>query len=318
MLKNLLLLVVLLNTINAFSQDSDSTAGDTIPPNWIIGGRVGLNFTNVTLSNWASGGQESYSGTGNFLITANYTKNKASWKNSFEIGYGLIQQGDGALIKSDDKIELSSRFNYKFKPKWSYSNVLTFRSQFAPGYDPPEIQEDSTKISDWLAPGYVQMATGIGYEPTDYLEFMLSPATYKLTIVMDQMLADQGAYGVDAEVLGPDPNNPADTIQITPGKNIRNEIGASFRMNFKKEIVKNVEFESILDLFSSYLQDPTIIDVNWVNNVNMKINDFLTASILTQLIYDQDIKIASENDPNDVAPRTQFKSVLGIGLAYKF
>jgi hypothetical protein len=113
-----------------------------------------------------------------------------------------------------------------------------------------------------------------------------------------------------------DPNDSTNLIIVTPGKNVRHEIGGSFRFHFKKEVVKNVDFESTLDLFSNYLDSPDAIDVNWVNNLNMKINDFMTASVLTNLIYDQDIKITNEDGVS--AARTQFKSVLGIGVSYKF
>lgn len=314
----LLFILALLTFLTSFGQeenspslDSAASQPDTVK-NWIIGGRVGLNFTNVSLTNWASGGQESVSGTGNFLIKANYKKNKFKWKNSLEVAYGLIKQGDAPVIKSDDQILLTSELDYNFKPKWSFSNVFTFRSQFAPGYNPPEIQEDSTLISDWLAPGYIQEALGFGYQPTEYFSLFISPLTAKITLVMVQGLADNGDYGVDAAVL-----DTAGNI-ISPGKNVRAEIGASFRMNFNKEVVKNVDFESVLDLFSNYLENPDAVDVNWINNLNMKINEFMTASVLTQLIYDQDIKIEAENDPTDIAPRTQFKSVIGVGITYKF
>ncbi len=307
----LYVLVILFSIPLTYAQDDSASTPDSLK-NWLIGGRVGLNFTNVSLTNWAGGGQESVSGTGNFLVTADYKKDKLNWKNSFEVAYGLIKQGNAPVIKSDDKILLTSELDYNFKPKWSFTNVFTFRTQFAPGYNPPEIQEDSTLISDWLAPGYIQEAVGIGYQPTEYFSLFLSPATAKVTLVMVQSLADKGEYGVEAAVL-----DSAGNI-ITAGKNVRFEIGASFRFNFKKEIVKNVEFESVLDLFSNYIDNPDAIDVNWINNLNMKINDFMTASILTQLIYDQDIKIAADNDPTDIAPRTQFKSVIGIGINYKF
>jgi hypothetical protein len=292
------------------AQDAEAASADTLKP-FVFGGRVGLNFSNVTLSNWAGGGQESVSGTGNVLLTGDYIKGKTSWKNSFEVAYGLIRQGGNAVIKSDDQILLTSEFLHNFKPKWSYTTVGTFRSQFAPGYDPADSQQTANLISDWLAPGYLQVAAGINYKPFDYLSFMLSPVTYKLTIVGNQTLANRGDYGVEAAVLDTSGN------VITPGKNIRNEVGASFRMNFKKEILKNVEFESVLDLFSNYIEDPAVIDVNWINNLNMKINNVMTASILTQMIYDQDIKIASEGNAGG-SPKIQFKSVLGIGIAYTF
>ena len=61
----------------------------------------------------------------------------------------------------------------------------------------------------------------------------------------------------------------------------------------------------------------------------MKVNKYLTASIITHLIYDADIMIAIDKDDDGVTdldedgaeifgPRTQFKEVFGIGLSYKF
>ena len=62
----------------------------------------------------------------------------------------------------------------------------------------------------------------------------------------------------------------------------------------------------------------------------MKINKFMVASINTQLIYDDNIDVVQYESVNgylvpkvvngdEVAgPRTQFKEVISIGLAYKF
>jgi hypothetical protein len=48
-------------------------------------------------------------------------------------------------------------------------------------------------------------------------------------------------------------------------------------------------------------------DVNWEVMVNIKANKFLTTSIFTNLIYDQNI-----------IRKTQFKEVFGLGVSYKF
>jgi hypothetical protein len=60
----------------------------------------------------------------------------------------------------------------------------------------------------------------------------------------------------------------------------------------------------------------------------MKINKYLTTSITTQLLYDDDIdvlrKAAKLDDegnilePASIGPGTQFKEVLAIGFNYKF
>jgi hypothetical protein len=49
----------------------------------------------------------------------------------------------------------------------------------------------------------------------------------------------------------------------------------------------------------------------------MKVNKWLAASIATQLIYDDHIKIKTA-PTGDPGPRTQFKELFGIGLTYKF
>ena len=54
----------------------------------------------------------------------------------------------------------------------------------------------------------------------------------------------------------------------------------------------------------------------------MKINEFLSANFITQLLYDDDIKIEVDNNDDgvidEVGPRVQFKTVFGVGLSYRF
>jgi len=67
---------------------------------------------------------------------------------------------------------------------------------------------------------------------------------------------------------------------------------------------------------------PQNIDVNWELLISMKVNKYISATITTQLIYDDDINIAVDNNNDDIidefGPRVQFREVLGIGLSYKF
>ena len=51
----------------------------------------------------------------------------------------------------------------------------------------------------------------------------------------------------------------------------------------------------------------------------MKINGWLSASLTTQLIYDDDVKIADFDDAGieiGSKPKIQFKQILGLGLSY--
>lgn len=260
---------------------------------WTIGGTSSLTFSQVSLTNWAAGGQNSVAINSNFSIFANRIKGRGKWENSMDLAYGLIKQGEGGFIKSDDLINIATKYGYQItrdNGKWFYSALLDFRSQFWEGLD---AETNSIKISDFLAPGYITIALGISYDPNDKLSFSYSPLTGKFTIVTDQLLADQGAYGVD------------------PGSKSRAEFGSFFRAKYKNDV-----FESKLELFTGYTESTGEIDVNWQNALVLPITKVLSTNVYTQLIYDKDILIADEEGNLD--DRVQFKNVLGIGLTYQF
>ncbi len=280
---------------------------------WNRGGVFGLNFTQVSLTNWAGGGQNSISINGLMNLFATHVGKKHVWENTLNMAYGILQQGNEGVRKTDDIIELNSKYGKDAFGNWLYTGLLNFRSQFTAGYNYPN---DSVRISDFLAPGYVLAAIGMDFKPSDKFSLFLSPATMKTTFVMDQTLADAGAYGVDGAEYDNNGNKIAD------GKNIRTEIGGYVKAGLTFDVMKNVTYTGVLGLFSNYLHNPQNIDVVWDNLLAMKINKYLSATITVNVVYDDDIDIAVDKN-NDgiieaVGPRTQVKEVLGIGFNYKF
>ena len=153
--------------------------------------------------------------------------------------------------------------------------------------------ENKVKISNFLAPAYATVALGIDYKPNKKWSFVVAPLSGKLTLVNDPDL--EGNYGVK------------------PGHIARIEMGALVNASVNTELVKNVDLISDITLFSNYLYHPEKIDVNWKVAVNMKINDYLSALVNTQLIYDADII-----DPVYNVAKVQFKELFGVGLNFKF
>lgn len=94
-------------------------------------------------------------------------------------------------------------------------------------------------------------------------------------------------------------------------------MGAIVKSEFKTELMKNVNLATTLSLFSNYFNNPQNIDVNWDITVNMKINDYLSANLLTNLVYDHDILIPLDDEGN-TGRRVQLKQLFGVGLSYKF
>ena len=80
-------------------------------------------------------------------------------------------------------------------------------------------------------------------------------------MVNRQYLADEGAYGVEKAVV-----DTAGRV-VTHGKKTRLEFGGRVILKFKKDIFKNVNLDSYLDLFSNYGHNPGNIDVVFVEDI---------------------------------------------------
>jgi len=312
-----ILLLLLLSTSVGFAQIK--VEEDTTVNGWKKGGFFSLNFNQVSLTNWASGGESALSTTALASAFIKYRKNDLYFETVLDAGYGFITTKSQSLRKNEDKLELNSKFGKKAKGKFYYAGMLNFRTQFAPGFNFPD---DSTVISNFMAPGFLSLALGMDYKPNEWFSAFLSPATGRATFVLDQNLANAGQFGVTAAVY-----DETTGAILTPGSNVRFEFGAYLRARLQKDIVKNISVVSNLQLFNNY-SDPiktqrANIDVNWETIILIKANKWLTTSIFTNLIYDQDVDIPVTRTINGVdvvgtGPRTQFKEVLGVGLSFKF
>jgi hypothetical protein len=274
--------------------------GDTVK-HWFINGSGNLAFSQAAFSNWAAGGENSIGLNAFVNLKANYKMGRHAWGNTVDLGYGFQLQGnegDQRFTKTNDKVELTSAYGYQLKvdSKWLLTVLVNFRTQFAEGFNYPD---DSTVISKFMSPGYLIAGIGITYAPVKWFYVYLSPCSGRFTFVLDQALADSGAFGVER------------------GKNIRGEFGPYLRADMNKDIAKNINLSTTLELFTDYLKDFGNIDVNWSLRLTMNVNKWLAASIATQLIYDNDILIKTA-PTSEAIPHTQFKEILGIGLTYKF
>ncbi len=268
---------------------------------WSSGGMGSFSFSQVSLSNWAAGGENSVSGNTYVNLFLNYERGKSVWENNLDLGYGLIKRESQTAVKSDDKIDFSSKYGRKAFRNFFYSASFDFKTQFAEGYNLPN---DSVKISGFMAPAYMMISMGMDYKPGSGFTIYLSPLSGKMTLVRDNYLSGIGAFGVE------------------PGNRSRAEFGGYLKVGYKGDILKNVGLVSKLNLFSNYLENPEAIDVSWEVLVGMKINKYLSANISTHLIYDEDIKFEVDSNGDGImdgmSPKVQFKEIFGIGFSFKF
>jgi Protein of unknown function (DUF3078) len=301
--------------------DSLAQPIDTI--GWHVSGLFDLKFTQVSLHNWAGGGQSSLAFNTALSLTADYKGEHTTWTNTLDMDYGFFNQAKSPYwAKSDDRIELNSLFGRIAWKHWEYETFLSFRSQFAPGYTNP-LAPDSAKvtISDFLAPGYFGFGFGMDYKPSEHFNILVAPFSAKVTLVNNQTLADMGSFGVTNEKDSLGAGIPGS------GKKSRKEFGGTFKIMYKSQLTEKFDLHTCFDLFTNYSNNPQNIDVNCEIIANWKINRFLSVSINAVLIYDHDVQITrntSEIDPltglfiTKTGPITQFRELLGFGFNYSF
>jgi hypothetical protein len=287
------LVIILLFACNGFmgfsqvteAEQSLKTHSTDSIENWKFGGVFNIGLSQTSLTNWSAGGQSSIAFNGLVSINLQYKKGKNLWENCLDLGYGQQWLDDETgWHKTDDKIDFTTKYGYELHKSIYLTTLVNFKSQFDKGYNYPN---DSVVISKFMAPGYILGAIGLEYKPNNIVSVFLAPVTAKITIVNDQALSDSGAFGV------------------TPGEASYTAFGGYLRLALNKDIMKNVNLQTKFDLFSNYLDKPQNMDVSWETLLSLKVNKYLSATILAHLIYDE-----------NVVKKTQFKEILSVGFSY--
>ena len=288
-------------TVGQVAAQTDAAPTET--PSWKISGVSGLNLSQTSLTNWAAGGENSVAWNLYLNASANYKKDSWSWDNALITDFGKTFTTSNKWLKSIDKLNFSTKIGRSLSKHWSVSALGDFLTQFARGYaaeNNPNIAGNKDKyISTILAPGYLTLAVGADYKPNDDFSLLLSPVTGKMTFVLDSRLSDAGAFAVK------------------PGKKTLAEIGALAVANYKRKLAENINLVTKLTLFTPYNESFGNIDINWDMMIAFKINKFLTTTLTTNLVYDDDIKTV-DLQGNKRGAKVQFREVLGLGLAYSF
>ena len=288
-----------------------------VPSFWDNKNDLELNLSEVAFVNWNAGGNNSVSAIGRVRFARNYKFRYIQWNNDLQLKFGWNAQEGRKWRKTDDAIRLSSTFGYRQDTitNWYYSAKLNFNTQFADGFKYPN---RNTPISRLMSPGYVFLGAGASYiTEAGKFNLYISPLTHKSTYVLDQELANKGAFGVKKAILDSDGN------VIQEGENLFVEVGLLITNKWETEVAKNVLMNHRLNLYTDYLRSFGNVDVDWELNFRFTVNEYISATIGTHVIYDDDILFDEQKaedgtviDPGE--PRIQFKQTLGIGVAYSF
>lgn len=278
---------------------------------WTKKNVFGVDINGVSYENWNAGGTDAISALFNIQIRRTYKKNNVRWNNELISRYGINVQKKKKPEKTEDRLEINSTFGFRTDSisDWFYSAKLNLRTQFSDGYEYPD---RSAPISGFMAPGYLY--SGIGSEFNKYgdtLTVYFSPATHKSTWVLNEYLANKGAFGVQPAVVDEDGNI------IKPSRKFKSEFGILLTNEVNIELYKNIELSHRISFYTDYMNNFGNIDIDWDAHFNFKVNDFVKAKVSTSLRYDDDTKTYAINDQGvkeERGAKVQWMQKVGIGL----
>ena len=300
MKKILCLLFFLVTGISfIFAQTETAATSKKDTTYWKLKGVTGLNLSQTMLENWSAGGENSAATNVYLNALLAYAKGHIAWDNNLDTEFGQVYTTTNKWQKSADKLNFSSKFGVTRNHKLYYSFLLDFKTQYAKGY---KTIGDSLYISNFIAPGYLNLALGIDYKPSSSFSAFFSPVTGRFIFVLDDYLSDMGAFGV------------------SPGKRSKAELGAYAKIGINTKLHQNISLLSTTDFFSAYDHTFGNVMVNWDVLLSMKITRYLTSTLNLSLKYDDNTKTMEMLNGAAVqrGARVQFKEMLGIGIAYTF
>ncbi|MDO5616428.1 MAG: DUF3078 domain-containing protein [Cruoricaptor ignavus] len=257
---------------------------------WFFYGQNNLLFNQASFSHWNAGGQNNLGVLGKVNYNLSYKKNKHYLENLLQLGYGLVATEGQSTRKTEDYINLSANYGYELGRNYYLSTGFQFLSQFTAGYNyaltPKPNYED--RVSKFMAPGYLNLGLGISYNPNENFQVIVRPANGKFTFVLDPELQIAGRYGLERN-----------------GQAMRAEIGAMANFLYRVKLYKDINLVNQLNFFSNYAYHAERVDINYSGVLNMKFNQFISAIVGLDILYD-----------HDQIQKTQIKQTLGIGFTY--
>jgi hypothetical protein len=265
-------------------------------PKWKQERKLGILINQSSFDNWLAGGVNSFSGTLNFDYDLHYQSDQWNWATTLNAALGYAKNmGQDYFNKTEDQLEINTLLALKSSRRWNFSSSFNLKTQNAPGNNFIETAGNIERIktSGFFSPAYMRLGVGMAYKKEKELALQFNPLTARLIVVdraFTQNLAQgETFFGVEAD------------------KTTRWEAGASFALQSELMVLKNVVMSNQLSLVANYLDEVKNVDVDYTINFNMKVNEYLSAILEAQMLYD-------DNALADL----QFRQVFGLAVSLPF
>ncbi|MCX6197738.1 MAG: DUF3078 domain-containing protein [Bacteroidetes bacterium] len=312
---------------------------------WKIGGYIGFTVSQTALYQWAPGGNNNFAFLLGANLYANYKNKKGNiiWDNSLDAKWGMVANGlirnktlaQKNLQKNVDVLAIKTAVGYKVSNALFVAAKLGFESQFTPSYDYSLTDNQSGRfrrytVSKFAAPAVLTIGPGLTWKPKDYFTLFFSPVEGKMTFVTK----DSPGRDTTTIIQSPDTfysytnayySNVDETrFGLKRGSSFMGELGWELDLLFQKDIVKNVNWKSHLNVFGAYMNKSYNTEmpkyyadadsvgtvsisettrhipvIKWDNDLVFKVNSWLSATLSVKLVYQYNALTPVDNYHND-------------------
>ena len=267
----------------------DSISIPVVPKNnWSLKGKNSFLFNQSSYANWIGGGTNNIGWISGLDYNLTYEDDWNLWENTLVSKYGQTKTQDIGNRKTQDELNFSTNYGRKISEKWYISTGASLLTQFAPGYKNGNNPE-SDKISNLMAPGYINFGAGFTYRRNENFTMTLRPANIRWTIVLDKDLQKAGNYGLE---------NDGDRSLI--------QFGFWANAVYKIKLMDDIYFTSNASLISNYLNHPERLVLLYGGKLDLKLNRFISTVLTLDLIYD-----------HNQIKKLQTKQTVGVGVSYE-
>lgn len=258
---------------------------DSLPKsNWSTSAITGLNISQIALSNWTQGGDNSLAWTFFGKVDVLYSSNAWALKNNLKLAFGRTKLGNADFRTNDNEIYLESVLTYDIK--WVVNPFFsnTVRTVISNGYNYSQIP--ALQTAKFFDPGYITQSLGFSYSKD---KVFLS----RLGIALQETFADQFA-----NLYVDDPKT------ITKIERFKLETGIESVTEGSYAFAENMLASSKVRLFSRF-NSLDVWDVRWDNTITAQINKYFNTNLNVLLIYEKSQSL-----------KTQIKEALQFGVTY--
>jgi hypothetical protein len=263
---------------NTYFAQSDTSKANK----WISTAVIGLNISQLALSNWTQGGDNSLTWTLVGRGGLNYAGEYWSSRNNLKIAFGRTKLGSEDFRTNDNELYLENVISRKIG--WAidpyFSN--TVRTALTTGYK--YTKDDRTAIADFFDPGYVTQSLGFTYDRIPGFKTRLGFAVQEVFTNKFRQYSDDTSTA------------KLETFKL--------ETGLESVTSAEYEVFENILAKSSLRLFSRY-ESLDVWDVRWDNSIVAKVNNFLNVNFTFLLVYEKAQSLTA-----------QMKQALQLGFVY--